>query len=43
MAADRIAQSLRALIFDSYYDAYRGVIVFVRVVDGQISAGDTIK
>lgn len=33
----------RALIFDSYYDAYRGVIVFFRVVDGAISKGDKIR
>jgi len=33
----------RALIFDSYYDDYRGVILYVRVVDGQISKNDQIK
>ncbi|EFC92380.1 GTP-binding protein LepA [Dethiosulfovibrio peptidovorans DSM 11002] len=33
---------LRALIFDSVYDNYRGVICYIRVVDGRISAGDEI-
>ena len=34
---------LSALIFDSYYDAYKGVIVYFRVVSGKISTGDAIK
>ncbi len=34
---------LKALIFDSYYDAYKGVIVYFRVVSGKIKTGDKIK
>ena len=34
---------LRALIFDSYFDAYRGVVAFVRVIDGSLEAGQRIR
>ena len=34
---------LRALIFDSYYDAYRGVVAYIRVMDGTISDGDRLR
>ena len=34
---------LRALIFDSYFDAYRGVVALIRVVDGSIKKGDAVR
>ena len=34
---------LRALIFDSHYDAYKGVVAHVRVFDGSLAAGDRIR
>jgi len=37
------AKPFRALIFDSVFDAYKGVIAYVRVFDGQIRAGEKIK
>jgi GTP-binding protein LepA len=39
---DRIEEPLRALIFDSYYDAYRGVIVYFRVISGRIAKKDKV-
>lgn len=33
----------RSLIFDSYYDDYRGVVLYTRIVDGSIKKGDTIQ
>ena len=34
---------LKALIFDSYYDSYLGVVVYIRVFDGSVKAGDRIR
>jgi len=34
---------LRALLFDSWYDSYRGVVCLVRIVDGQLKLGDKVK
>ncbi len=34
---------LKALIFDSYYDSYKGVIIYIRVMEGQVHVGDEIR
>ena len=34
---------LKALLFDSYYDSYLGVVVYIKIIDGSIKVGDKIK
>ena len=36
-------ERMRALVFDSTFDTYRGVVIYVRVVDGSIKPGDSVK
>ncbi|MBA4027358.1 MAG: elongation factor 4 [Cyanobacteria bacterium DS3.002] len=38
-----VNEPLRALIFDSYFDSYRGIIVYFRVKDGEVKLGDKIR
>ena len=40
---ESVSQDFRALIFDSEYDSFKGVIAFVRVIDGEISNGEKIE
>ncbi|MEK7556736.1 MAG: translation elongation factor 4, partial [Patescibacteria group bacterium] len=39
----RMSEGLRALIFDSIYDDYKGVVAYVRVMEGNVARGDTVR
>jgi GTP-binding protein LepA len=41
--AGAVSGATRALIFDSYYDDYRGVILYIRVVDGEVAKNSALK
>ncbi len=38
-----VSKPLQALIFDSYFDAYRGVVTLIRIVNGRVKPGDKIR
>ena len=39
----KVESPLRALIFDSHFDAYQGVVAYIRVIDGKVKSGDKIQ